>query len=62
MAIFKDAAGNTIDTIGSSQVSSAANSPAVAAESIPATDSNANPVADFKYTDPITFAVIVSRG
>ena len=62
MAQFRDALGNIIDSQGASQPVSAAGNPAPSAESIPATDSNAKPVADFKYVDPTTFAVVVSRG
>ena len=62
MAIFRDAQGNLIDTAGTSQPVSAAGNPSPGAESVAPTNSNSTPVADFKYVDPTTFAVIVSRG
>lgn len=62
MAIFRDAMGNLIDTQGTSQPLSAANIAYQAAESVPPVNSNATPVSDFKYVDPLTFSVTVSRG
>ena len=62
MAIFRDAQGNVIDTTGSTSPSSAASSGNQAADSVPPTNSNAVAVSDFKYVDPTTYAVVVSRG
>lgn len=61
MARFIDAAGNVIDTLGQNQPSAIQNQ-FIAADSTSPVNSNATPVADFKYIDPTTFAVIVSRG
>lgn len=62
MAIFRDSNGNVLDTLGTSQPSSAANSPAPQAKSVPASqNASVTAVADFQVYTATTIQPVADR-